>query len=139
MDYRELLFGNRLLALLLAVDGVLNAVLFSDLLFAIPFLLAAAEFFFTPDDWQYAKWLVLFSLVAGIGSLLSSLSILIDGVMHTTPFTIAEGAVLSGRDDHRAARPSGQPLPPKPPQLEKKPTLNAIIVEQFSILYKLFA
>lgn len=96
MDYRELLFGNRLLALLLAVDGVLNAVLFSDLLFAIPFLLAAAEFFFTPGDWQYAKWLVLFSLVAGIGSLLSSLSILIDGVMHTTPYTIAEGAALSG-------------------------------------------
>lgn len=96
MDYRELLLGNRLLAFLLAVDGVLNAILLSDLLFAIPFLLAAVEFFFTSGDWRYAKWLVLFSLVAGIGSLLSSLSILIDGVMHTTPFTIAEGAALSG-------------------------------------------
>jgi hypothetical protein len=96
MNYRELLFGNRLLAILLAVDGVLNAVLLSDLLFAIPFLLAAAEFFFTPGDWQYAKWLVLFSLVAGIGSLLSSLSILIDGVMRATALTIAEGVALSG-------------------------------------------
>lgn len=98
MDYRGVLFGNRLLALLLAVDGVLNAILLSDLLFAIPFLLAAAEFFFTPGDWQYAKWLVLFSLVAGVGSLLSSLSILIDGAMHATALTIVEGVALSGLD-----------------------------------------
>ena len=98
MDVRKLLFGNRLLALLLAVDGVLNAILLSDVLFAIPFLLAATEFFFTSEDWQYAKWLVLFSLVAGIGSLLSSLSILVDGVMNTSVFTIAEGVALSALD-----------------------------------------
>ena len=96
MDYRELLLGNRLLALLLAVDGVLNAVMLSDLLFAIPFLLAAAEFFFTPGDWQYAKWLVLFSLVAGIGSLLSGFSILIPSVLNMTTSSIVEGAALSG-------------------------------------------
>lgn len=96
MDYREFLLGNRLLALLLAVDGVLNAILLSDLLFAIPFLLASAEFFFTPGDWQYAKWLVFFSLVAGIGSLLSGLSILIPGVLNMTVSSIVEGSALSG-------------------------------------------
>ncbi len=86
--------NNRFLAILLAIDGGLNGIYFGDVLFVVPFAIAALQFYTTPPTWKLRRWLVLFTIVVIVLSLQGSLTQFLGGFSNADPVEIFKGVTL---------------------------------------------
>lgn len=75
------------MAVLLSVNGVLLGVVLWSYALALPFLMAAFQYFITPPGWKTRRWLDMATLVVTALSLIFALSFLSQGFL-------AEGVAL---------------------------------------------
>jgi len=86
--------NNRFLAILLVFDGILNGFYLSDVLYVIPFAIAALQFYTTPPAWRLRRWLVLFTVVVVALSLQLSMIYIVNGVTNGDSAVLVEGVTL---------------------------------------------
>ena len=90
----RLIRNNKFLATLLAVDGVLNGICLNDVLYVIPFAIAALQFYTTPPTWKLRRWLVLFTVVVVALSLELSVTYFLNGATNGDTTALVEGVTL---------------------------------------------
>jgi hypothetical protein len=90
----RLIRSNKFVAVLLAVDGALNGIYLYDVLFVVPFAIAAFQFYMTPITWKLRRWLVFFTVVVVALSLGQGLSFFIEGAVNGGSMTLVQGVSL---------------------------------------------
>jgi len=71
--------SNRFVALLLVIDAVLSSLYIKEVIYAIPFAIAAFEFYMAPLSWQLRRWLMFFTVVVVLLSLLFGMNLILEG------------------------------------------------------------
>jgi len=90
----RLVRNNKFLAVLLAIDGVLNGIYLNDVLYVIPFAIAALQFYTTAPTWKLRRWLILFTVVVVALSLQLSMAYFVSGVTNGDSIALVEGITL---------------------------------------------
>ena len=90
----KLVRNNKFLAVLLAINGVLNGIYLNDVLYVIPFAIAALQFYTTPPAWKLRRWLILFSVVVVALSLQLSVAYFVNGITNGDTTALIEGVTL---------------------------------------------
>ncbi|MEM2093878.1 MAG: hypothetical protein QXI32_01105 [Candidatus Bathyarchaeia archaeon] len=90
----RLIRSNKFVAMLLGLDGVLNGVYLNDVFMAVPFVVAAVEFYMTSPTWRLRRWLVVFTGIVIALSLAQGMDYLIGGATGQGIVVLLQGVSL---------------------------------------------